>query len=302
MISGMIVVILFSATCYAIGRLIQKIIKKPQLGAAHAFAAGTYAVLFLAYLFQILTVVSGRSFSFLRTGLIVSCAALCLAGIAVVRGGLTEGISVVRSGLAEGIAGIRAAHGGLAESQRKRILFPAAILVLFLLCVVSIELYEPYFGNDMTVETTAVTLSTGTVYKVNPATGAEFEYGMRMLAKCNAMPQFYAVLCSLSGMSAYSFLCRIVPVWGLFLNVCACSVLAGVIGLKGEKRQNFLIFYLLLLLMGDYHQQTYAFRLLHQGFSIYAVFFATGGMVLLSLLIAGAGRIASLVRGGGRHE
>lgn len=279
-ISGMIVVILFSAVCYVIGRLIQKIIKKPQLGAAHAFAAGTYAVLFLAYLFQILTVVSGRSFSFLRTGLIVSCAALCLAGIAVVRGGLTEGI-----------AGIR-----------KRILFSAAILVLFLLCVISIELYEPYFGNDMTVETTAVTLSTGTVYQINPATGAEFEYGMRLLAKCNAMPQFYAVLCSLSGMSAYSFLCRIVPVWGLFLNVCACSVLAGAIGLKGEKKQYFLIFYLLLLLMGDYHQQTYAFRLLHQGFSVYAVFFATGGMVLLSLLIAGAGRVASLVRGGGRHE
>lgn len=279
-ISGMIVVILFSAVCYVIGRLIQKIIKKTQLGAAHAFAAGTYVVLFLAFLFQILTIVSGRSFSFLRTGLIVSCAALCLAGIAIVRGGL-----------AEGVAGIR-----------KRVLFSAAILVLFLLCVVSIELYEPYFGNDMTVETTAVTLSTGTVYQINPATGAEFEYGMRMLAKCNAMPQFYAVLCSLSGMSAYSFLCRIVPVWGLFLNVCACSVLAGAIGLKGEKKQYFLIFYLLLLLMGDYHQQTYAFRLLHQGFSVYAVFFATGGMVLLSLLIAVAGRIASLVRGGGRHE
>lgn len=290
-ISGMIVVILFSAACYVIGRLIQKIIKKTQLGAAHAFAAGTYAVLFLAYLFQILTVVSGRSFSFLRTGLIVSCAALCLVGIAVVRGGLTEGISIVRSGLADGFAGVR-----------KRVLFSAAILVLFLLCVVSIELYEPYFGNDMTVETTAVTLSTGTVYQINPATGAEFEYGMRMLAKCNAMPQFYAVLCSLSGMSAYSFLCRIVPVWGLFLNVCACSVLAGAIGLKGEKKQYFLIFYLLLLLMGDYHQQTYAFRLLHQGFSVYAVFFATGGMVLLSLLTAVAGRIASLVRGGGRHE
>lgn len=291
MISGMIVVILFSAVCYVIGRLIQKIIKKTQLGAAHAFAAGTYAVLFLAFLFQILTVVSGRSFSFLRTGLIVSCAALCLVGIAVARGGLTEGISIVRSGLADGFAGVR-----------KRVLFSAAILVLFLLCVISIELYEPYFGNDMTVETTAVTLSTGTVYQINPATGAEFEYGMRMLAKCNAMPQFYAVLCSLSGMSAYSLLCRIVPVWGLFLNVCACSVLAGAIGLKGEKKQYFLIFYLLLLLMGDYHQQTYAFRLLHQGFSVYAVFFATGGMVLLSLLIAGAGRIASLVRGGGRHE
>lgn len=295
-ISGMIVVILFSAVCYVIGRLIQKIIKKTQLGAAHAFAAGTYAVLFLAFLFQILTVVSGRSFSFLRTGLIVSCAALCLVGIAVVRGGLADGFAGVRS------AAHRAAHGGLGESERKKILFSAAILVLFLLCVISIELYEPYFGNDMTVETTAVTLSTGTVYQINPATGAEFEYGMRMLAKCNAMPQFYAVLCSLSGMSAYSLLCRIVPVWGLFLNVCACSVLAGAIGLKGEKKQYFLIFYLLLLLMGDYHQQTYAFRLLHQGFSVYAVFFATGGMVLLSLLIAVAGRVASLVRGGGRHE
>lgn len=295
-ISGMIVVILFSAVCYVIGRLIQKIIRKTQLGAAHAFAAGTYAVLFLAFLFQILTVVSGRSFSFLRTGLIVSCAALCLVGIAVVRGGLADGFAGVRS------AAHRAAHGGPAELQRKKILFSAAILVLFLLCVISIELYEPYFGNDMTVETTAVTLSTGTVYQINPATGAEFEYGMRMLAKCNAMPQFYAVLCSLSGMSAYSLLCRIVPVWGLFLNVCACSVLAGAIGLKGEKKQYFLIFYLLLLLMGDYHQQTYAFRLLHQGFSVYAVFFATGGMVLLSLLIAVAGRVASLVRGGGRHE
>lgn len=298
-ISGMIVVILFSAACYVIGRLIQKIIKKTQLGAAHAFAAGTYAVLFLAYLFQILTIVSGRSFSFLRTGLIVSCAALCLAGIAVVRGGLGDGVAGIRS------VAHRAVRGGLVEGiavVRKKILFSAAILVLFLLCVVSIELYEPYFGNDMTVETTAVTLSAGTVYTINPATGTEFEYGMRMLAKCNAMPQFYAVLCSLSGMSAYSFLCRIVPVWGLFLNVCACSVLAGAVGLKGEKRQYFLIFYLLLLLMGDYHQQTYAFRLLHQGFSIYAVFFATGGMVLLSLLIAAAGRIASLVRGGGQHE
>lgn len=321
MVSGIVAIVVFAAVSYVIGRLIQKIFIKAQQGAAHAFVAGSYAVLFLAYALQIVTVQTGRPFSFFCAGLAAGCGLLCLAGIVFVRGGLfsfardraavsarSGQLVAMRSGLPfQGRSGQPvSARSGAAVSVRngrpapRAILFAGALLILFVLCVASIEIYEPYFGNDMTVETAAATLATGAVYRVNPATGAEFEYGMTALSKCNAMPQLYAALCAFSGAPVYVLVCRIVPVWGLFLNVCACGVLADTAGLRGEKKSMAGIFYLLLVLAGDYQADAYAFRLLHQGFSPYTVFFGTGGMVLLAAAAALGKRIAAHGKGGGR--
>ncbi len=286
MVSGVLTAVSLIAVSYVIGRLIQKVIHKTQQGVAHAFVAGSFAVLFLAYLFQILLIALGRPFSFMKTGLTVSCAALFFAGIIVVRRGLLP-------------ERIRARKG----AGQKTMILSAVIALLFFLCAASVQVYEPYFGNDMTVETAETTLATGTVCRFHPATGTELEYGMTALSKCNAMPQFYAVLCALSGASAYPFICRVIPVWGLLLNVCACSVLMGAVGLKDEKKQYALLFYLLLVLMGDGRANDYAFRLLHQGFSPYTVFLGTGGMALLALAATLAGKLAAAVhkKGGARH-
>lgn len=274
-ISGIVILFVFSVVCYAAGSMIQYITHQQGKGTAHAFVTGTFTLLILFFLLQIAVIGLSLPFSVLQWGYVCVCAVLLFNAVLIVGGGLwSVPLRDVRK----------------AAADRAGLLRWLLILFLFGLNVIVIEIDMPYFGNDMTVEQAATTLVTRTLYRYHPATGGEFVYGVAPLAKCNALPQLYAVLCACSGAEVYSFICSLIPVWGLLLNVSACSVLAGAWGVSGGARQYLLMFYLFLILLGGYYDGAYAFRLLHQGFSLQSIFLATGGMALLALTV-------SLIRG-----
>ena len=275
MISGIVILLVFSAVCYAAGRLIQSILHQQGKGAAHAFVTGSFALLILFFALQFAVVGLALPFSVLQWGYAGICIFVLLTAALLLRSELWL----------KPVQGIRQEF-----AQRRRWVRWLFIGLLLGFNIVLIEIDTPYFGNDMTVEQAATTLATRTLYRYHPATGEELVYGMARRAKCNALPQLYAVLCACSGSDIYLFICSLIPVWGLFLNLSACSVLARAWGLSGSAGLDMLLFYLILLLFGGYYDGAYAFRLLHQGFSLQAIFLATGGMALLALPV-------SLVRG-----
>ncbi|MCM1103132.1 MAG: DUF6077 domain-containing protein [Clostridium sp.] len=284
MISGIVILLVFSVVCYAVGRMIQQLLHQQGKGAAHAFVTGSFTLLILFFLLQIAVVGLSLPFFVLQWGYLCACVVLFLNAVLIVRGGLWS-------------APVREVKAAAVE--RERMILWLLTALVFVLNVIAIEIDTPYFGNDMTVEQAATTLETRTLYRYHPATGAEFMFGMTPLAKCNALPQFYAVLCIYAGARAYPFICSLVPVWGLLLNVSACSVLAGALGLTGRTRRHMLLFYLFLVLFGSYDSGAYAFRLLHQGFSLQTVFLATGGMALLALPVSFVRKRMSVGKGGG---
>lgn len=282
--SGIVILLVFSTVCYAVGRLIQSILHQQGKGAAHAFVTGSFTLLILFFLLQIAVVGLSLPFSVLQWGYVAACAMLFLAAAFVVRGALW---SVPMRNIRR------------EAEDKERLILWLLIVILFGLNMILIEIDAPYFGNDMSVEQAATTLATRTLYRYHPATGQELVFGVSRIAKCNALPQFYAVLCACSGADVYSFICSLIPVWGLVLNVSACSVLAGAWGLSDRMRQKLLLFYLFLLLVGGYYDGAYAFRLLHQGFSLHVIFLATGGMALLALPVSLVRGRAGTVKGGG---
>lgn len=163
-------------------------------------------------------------------------------------------------------------------------------VLLFVLLVVDVQMGEPYFGGDMTVEETVTILQTGTVCRYHPATGAELVLGMNPGAKMNCIPGLYAVLCDCTGADVYTFICRFVPVWGLIVNWAAVFWLLTLV--FGKKRsQGYTAcgmgLYGILLLFGGYHRDSYAYRLLHQGFCPQVMLWATGSVILLCCAVAG---------------
>ena len=269
--SGIVILIAFSVVCYAAGRLLQHLLNQQEKGAAHAFVTGSFSMLILFYLLHIAVVGLSFPFTVLLWGYTGICALVFFNALLFLKGELWM----------VPMRGIR--HEAAVREQRPVWIFAGILIVLNVLLI---EIDMPYFGNDMTVEQAATTLATRTLYRYHPATGVEFVYGMSPAAKCNALPQLYAVLCALSGADVYSFVCSLVPVWGFFLNVAACSVLAGALGLTQSTRRHMLLFYLLLVLFGGYYDGAYAFRLLHQGFAPQTIFLATGGMALLALVVS----------------
>lgn len=284
MISGIVILLVFSTVCYAVGRLIQRILHQQGKGAAHAFVTGSFTLLILFFLMQIAVVGLSLSFSVLQWGYVAACALLFLIAAFVVRGALWS---------------VPIQNIKREAEEKERLILWLLIAILFGCNVILIEIDTPYFGNDMSVEQAATTLATRTLYRYHPATGKELVFGVSRIAKYNALPQFYAVLCACSGADVYSFICSLIPVWGLVLNVSACSVLAGAWGLSDRMRQKMLLFYLFLLLVGGYYDGAYAFRLLHQGFSLHVIFLATGGMALLALPVSLVRGYAGTVKGGG---
>lgn len=285
--SGVLILFIFSAVCYAAGRLLQGLFNQQGKGAAHAFLTGSFSMLILFYLLQIAVVGLSLSFSVLQWGYVGICALVLLNALLFLKGELWS-VPVQSIRLEAAV-----------HERRPAWLF---IGILTVLNILLIEIDMPYFGNDMTVEQAATTLATRTLYRYNPATGLEFVYGMAPIAKCNALPQFYAVLCACSGADAYPFICSLIPVWGLILNVSACSVLAGAWGLTKSARCSMLLFYLLLVLFGGYYDGAYAFRLLHQGFAAQTIFLATGGMALFALVVSLVRKRRSRVKGGEADE
>lgn len=139
---------------------------------------------------------------------------------------------------------------------------------VFLLLLYSFWLYLPDTVNDVMLETIRTTVATDTVYEYNPLTGRALELGMYPISKLYTLPLFYSVWMSLLPADYGFILYYAVPIFGLVLHFLVVSKW-GSLFWKGEREKTgiFLIVYGLVLLFGDYHASTLAYRLLHQGWS-----------------------------------
>ena len=269
--------LLLGAVTFLGGKALLYGICKTESGPCIATVTGSVVLFFYLIFWQVVTVKFGLAFSVMEKAGLVYFAVMILAGLCV----------VIRSMMLR--LKKEDAPAGTTGEKRVRVLLLAGVVLLFALNVASIRMYEPYFGNDMTVEEAGTILATDTVCRYHPATGMELTLGMNAVAKLNCVPGLYAMLCAWTGAEVYECVCDYVPVWGLFVNYAAAALLLGqLFGKNREKKQVLIamLIYGMLLLMGDYQVNTYAFRLLHQGWKPGVILGATGGMVALNVLVA----------------
>lgn len=232
-------------------------------------AVGSVVLFFGMFLLQLVTVFKGLPFSAMKWGAIVYALILIIGGCAV---------SCKKRLWLSGERG-RGCFRKWMSGQRREEWFLRGSIVLFFMLNVGVMLwYEPYFGNDMTVEEVCTILTTGTVCQYHPGTGARLELGMNMGAKLNFMPGLYAVLCDVTGADPYLLICRWIPIWGLLVNYAVIYLLLReVFGTVNNmnKAAYAMVLYGVLLLFGDYQAYTCAFRLLHQGWNPYVILWAS---------------------------
>lgn len=267
-------------------------VHRTEPGCCETVASGSVMLFFGSFFIQLLALLFGQSYRIIKWWNVVYALLLVLSGGAAYIAGKRKNKE------------IRDRTGGKGL-QRKNLLKYGSILIVFALNVSVMLRYEPYFGNDMTVEEVGTILETGTIWRYHPGTGAELEFGMNACAKLNFMPGLYAVLCDITGAEPYLFICRWIPVWGLLLNYLAVFLMLRSICCKKQKAScqeerddrmslHAEILYGILLLFGDYQAYTYAFRLLHQGWNPAVILWAS----VVPMILAGA---INLVRRTGKH-
>ncbi len=269
-----VALLLLCAVTFLGGKVVLYGIHKTESGPCEAMVSGSVVLFIYMLMCQVVTVKLGLAFSLMKYAVAIYAAVAILVGLGIVCKELMQ----KKKELPENRKGLK----------WPRILL-AGVGVTFLLNVVTIEIYEPYLGVDMTVEETGTIVESNSVCRYHPGTGQELMLGMNASAKLNFIPSLYAVLCAWTGADNYDFVCYAAPVWGLFLNYMAVALLLKqIIGKKGETEilLGGMLIYGVLVLMGDYHSSTYAFGLLHEGWKPGVILKASGTPVVLSALIA----------------
>ena len=150
------------------------------------------------------------------------------------------------------------------KKRRRRYVEWGILLVLCIILAAGYFLYVPDTGNDTMAETISVTVMTDTVFQYNPVTGQILRYGMYPVYKFTSLPLMYSALYRLCGMPLSFFLYCAVPLWMLCVSFAVFSEWGrALFGAQKEKRQLFLIFLFLLIMMGDGEKTSYAYHLLH---------------------------------------
>ncbi len=270
MVACFVAIVLLSVVSFFGGRLLLYCFHRTEPGCCAVLASGSVMLFFGSFLIQLLALSLRQSFQVIKWGNVIYAALLVIFGCAVY--------------IAERKKSKRIRRTGEGKWNRKQLLRYGSMLIVFVLNVSVMLWYEPYFGNDMTVEETGTILQTGMICRYHPGTGAMLEFGMNAGAKLNFMPGLYAVLCDLTGAKPYLLICRWIPVWGLLLNYAAVFFLldsACCFGKSAGKKEECnavyyaMVLYGMLLLFGDYQAYTYAFRLLHQGWNPYVILWAS---------------------------
>ncbi len=153
------------------------------------------------------------------------------------------------------------------NKRRRRRWVEAAVLgMLLALQIAGYFLYVPDTAGDMMTETIRTAELTDTIFCYDPLTGKLLANGMYPLFKLASLPLLYGGIHRLCGMSLPSFLYVAVPVFLLLLQFAVMRAWAGaLLGEQKEKRNLFLIFASLLLIMGEGDTASYAYALLHHG-------------------------------------
>ena len=150
--------------------------------------------------------------------------------------------------------------------KKDKLLF-AGMLVVFALLIVRMVMGLDILRDDIVLETVNTTVNTGTMFTYHPLTGMIMDGGMITSKKIVTLPLFYAVFAGFFGIAAKYLLYLVVNIL-----VLGCSYYAGalllnkVTVLSRSKMYAYWLIYGLLILAGDYHKSTLAYRLLYQGY------------------------------------
>lgn len=139
-------------------------------------------------------------------------------------------------------------------------------LILFQL-IWNYRMQAPYIAGDITVETVQSMLASDGIYTVNPLTGQAFTEGMPLRLQILTLPTLYAVLCSLTGISAPVMCYGIIPCIVLVLSYLVSGRWAAYLfPREGKKQALFLLFTALVYQFGCYGKTMDGFVLLFCGY------------------------------------
>lgn len=164
---------------------------------------------------------------------------------------------------------IRGVFSGSQENRKKWKRQRLQYLIIALLISLQLAgyfLYTPDTGRDTMAETVSATLLTDTVFSYNPVTGQVLRYGMYPLYKFASLPLLYSALGRLCGLAPTDLLFFAVPLWIVLVFSALLYLWSGALfEEQKEKRNLFLIFSGLLLVLGDGEKTSFAYSLLHGG-------------------------------------
>lgn len=168
------------------------------------------------------------------------------------------------------------------KKRRKRQIVEIVILaVLLLMQFAEYFLYMPDTAGDTMMETVLTLRQTGSMFAHDPLTGKLLANGMYPLYKLASLPLLYGGIDRFCKLDAGLLLYHLIPFWMILLNFAVMRAWSGILlGDQKEKRNLFMIFVSMLLLMGDGEQASYAYGLLHNGWR--------GSTVMGVILLAGA--------------
>lgn len=161
---------------------------------------------------------------------------------------------------------------------------PAAVLGVF-----AFLFLQPYYGNDITVETAMTTLKTGKLYESSALLGTPMEAGLPIFNKIEIMPMLYAMLSLAFRVPVFVLTTYASPILCFVLNLCLMWEMSRFL-VSEERRSLFMLLHLLVLLSGAYLSDiaipvTAGFSILREGYSGYAwAFGVVAPAVILTIL------------------
>lgn len=181
------------------------------------------------------------------------------------------------------------ADKGERSQSRRDWIWKAVLLLLFALFFIGYLLYLPDTGSDTMMETVSVTAATDTVFAYNPITGQALRYGMYPLYKLASLSLLYSAFYRMAQGTVSSFLYYAASFWAILLTGLILWLWAQLLfGEQKEKKRLFLLFSLLLIMVGDGEADSFAYLLLHRGYcgTVFAgLFFLFGGYMLWQCLV-----------------
>lgn len=241
--------------------------KSADLTCADGMLAGGMVIIGLAEAAHMGAVVLGRSFS--------DCVVLFLVGMIVILAVAVLLIILEKHGKKKDKAAVKEAERLRVKKlltqkdeqlSKQFMIFTFAVMVLIQVLLLITD-GKRYLDGDMTVEIVNSTLSTNTIYQVNPMTGQTYTLGMPFRLKILCLPTLYAILCDLFGMSAIQVVWTAVPVLTLLGSYVAFYTVAKALFPEDSRRRGiFMLFVALILWIGNYMYGMDGFAVQYSGF------------------------------------
>ncbi|MBE5847836.1 MAG: hypothetical protein E7300_09200 [Lachnospiraceae bacterium] len=159
--------------------------------------------------------------------------------------------------------------------KKSRAVLAVAVIVLWLIQIAACLIYDPNPVSDTMGETIWTMVLSGRVFEINPVTGSALQTGMYPLYKLASLPLFYAMLFQQAGIPMEMFLFLMIPIWVICIHMVVVyrwgsELFQTQIG----KRHWFLVFYGIMLAVGDGSHVGFPYLLLHRGWTGEAMAYA----------------------------